>query len=87
MRNPENPNDFIADRIVSTPNIVHGKPRIAGTRIMVYLILDRLARGKTIEEIIEKDYPTITREDILACIAYASKVLQKESVSKEHDPA
>jgi uncharacterized protein (DUF433 family) len=87
MRNPENPEDFIADRIVSTANIVHGKPRIAGTRIMVYLILDLLADGSTIEEIIEKDYPTITKEDILACIAYASTILKKEQVSIEHDPA
>lgn len=68
----ENPKDFLNSRIVATPNIVHGKPRIAGTRIMVYLILDLLASGKTIEEIISDDYyPDITREDVLACIEYA----------------
>ena len=72
MKIAENPKDFLNSRIVATPNIVHGKPRIAGTRIMVYLILDLLASGKTIEEIISDDYyPDITREDVLACIEYA----------------
>jgi len=78
MRNPENPEHFISDRIVVSPNIVHGKPRIAGTRIMVYLILDLLAGGKAINDIIREDYPTITEADILACVAYASDLIREE---------
>ncbi|MDX2078872.1 MAG: DUF433 domain-containing protein [bacterium] len=78
MRNPENPEHFISDRIVVSPNIVHGKPRIAGTRIMVYLILDLLAGGKSINDIIREDYPTITEADILACVAYASDLIREE---------
>jgi uncharacterized protein (DUF433 family) len=70
---------YLTDRIAVSQDIVHGKPRIAGTRIMVSTVLDLLAAGKTIEEIISDDYyPDITSEDVLACIAYASTVLQSE---------
>lgn len=63
----------LTHRIVVSREICHGKPRIQGTRIMVYLILDLLAAGKTIEEIISIDYyPQLTREDVLACIDYAN---------------
>ncbi len=58
-------------RIVVSRNICHGKPRIAGTRIMVYQILDLLAAGKTIAEITTDYFPDITAEDVLACIEYA----------------
>lgn len=81
MKNPENPDHFLSDRIVASPNIVHGKPRIAGTRIMVYLILDLLASGKTPQQIISEDYyPDITEADILACIQYASNVVREERI-------
>jgi uncharacterized protein (DUF433 family) len=65
-------------RISVDPNICHGKACIAGTRIMISVILDNLAEGKTIEEILE-NYPTLTREDIQAAILYAS-YLTKERV-------
>lgn len=81
MKIAENPKDVLNSPIVAKPNIVHGKPRIAGTRIMVYLILDLLASGKTIEEIISDDYyPDITREDVLACIEYASDLMREERI-------
>jgi uncharacterized protein (DUF433 family) len=64
---------LLSERIVVSRDVVHGKPRIAGTRIMVHQILDLLAAGKTISDIISDDYfPDITAEDIFACIAYAS---------------
>lgn len=48
---------------------------------MVYLILDLLAAGKTIEEIISIDYyPQLTREDVLVCIDYASQRVQNEDI-------
>lgn len=72
---------YLTDRIVVSRDVCHGKPRIAGTRIMVYLVLDLLANRKTIEEITSSDYyPDLTREDVLACIDYASRVIQREEI-------
>ena len=56
-------------RISVDPNVCFGKPRIRGTRIWVSLLLDFLASGMTMEQIL-KDYPHLTRDDILAAIAY-----------------
>lgn len=57
-------------RIVSTPDVLSGKPRIDGTRIPVALILGYLAAEKTYEEVIA-EFPDLTREDIAACLDYA----------------
>ena len=63
----------LRDRIVVSRDISHGKPRVAGTRIMVHLVLDLLAAGKSISEIISEDYyPDLTAEDVLACIAFST---------------
>jgi uncharacterized protein (DUF433 family) len=70
---------YLMDRIVVSQSICHGKPRIAGTRVMVYLVLDLLAVGKTIEEITgDEYYPELTEDDVFACIAYASRVVQND---------
>ncbi len=58
------------NHIVSTPNVLSGKPRIRDTRIPVGLILGYLAMGKTAAEIIE-EFPDLTQEHILACLDYA----------------
>jgi uncharacterized protein (DUF433 family) len=64
-------------RIVVSRDVCHGKPRIAGTRIMVYQILGLLAAGKTTSEIISADYyPDLTADDVLACLAYASRIVE-----------
>ena len=55
--------------IVVTPGIRSGKPCIAGTRITVYDILEYLASGMTIEELV-KEFTSITREDVLEAIAF-----------------
>jgi len=57
--------------ITIDPNIRFGKPCIKGTRITVYDVLGWLAADMTIEEIIV-DYPSLTREHILACLAYSA---------------
>ena len=62
---------YLADRIVSDPEIVHGRPRINGTRMRVSDVLDLLAHGASISEIVE-DYPYVTVEDIQACIKFAA---------------
>lgn len=63
----------LLSRISIDPNICHGKPCIKGHRIWVSLILDYLAGGMIMEEILE-GYPSIEKEDILACIAYGSEI-------------
>lgn len=56
-----------------------GKPIIKGTRITVELILRLLANGATQNEIL-KTYPHLTKQDILACLEYATKTLETEKV-------
>ncbi len=65
--------DNLLSRISIDPNICFGKPCIRDHRIWVSLILDYLAGGMTIEEILEA-YPSIEREDVLACIAYGAEM-------------
>jgi uncharacterized protein (DUF433 family) len=67
------------DRIVVDPNILVGKPIVEGTRLSVEFIVDQLASGWTETDIL-RNYPGLTREDILACLAYASALLQAERV-------
>ncbi|HBI25011.1 MAG TPA: hypothetical protein DDX84_12625 [Nitrospiraceae bacterium] len=65
------------DHIVSTTDVLRGKPRIKGTRIPVSLILGYLAAGNTIEEIIG-EYPDLTKEQIVACLDYARELSEFE---------
>lgn len=67
------------ERIIIDPNILVGKPVIKGTRLAVEFIVDLLAQGWSEEEIL-RNYPGLTREDIKACLHYASDVLQAEKV-------
>jgi uncharacterized protein (DUF433 family) len=67
------------NRIVLDPDILTGKPVIKGTRLAVEFIVDLLAQGWTEEEIL-RNYPGITREDIQACLSYASDILRAERV-------
>lgn len=60
-------------RVSIDPNICFGKPCIQGTRIWVSLILDFLADGMSIQEVIE-EYPYLTQEDIRAAIAYGAEM-------------
>ena len=59
------------ERILVDPDILAGKPVIRGTRLAVEFILELLAAGETETEILE-NYPGLSREDILACLSYAS---------------
>lgn len=65
------------DFIVSTPEILHGKPRINETRIPVTLILGYLAADNSFDEII-KEFPDITRVQIAACLDYARELSEFE---------
>lgn len=65
------------DYIISTPDVLRGKPRIKGTRIPVSLILGYLAAGKTYDEIID-EFQDITKEQIAACLDYARELSEFE---------
>ena len=65
------------DYIESTPDVLRGKPRIRGTRIPVSLILGYLAAGNTYEEII-KEFPTLKKEQIAACLDFARELSEFE---------
>lgn len=60
--------------IISDPSIMMGKPVVAGTRITVELILEKLAAGETTEEILQA-HPRLTREAVLAALAYAAEAM------------
>jgi uncharacterized protein (DUF433 family) len=60
-----------SERIVVDPKILAGKPVIRGTRLAVEFILELLAAGQSESDILT-NYPGLTREDILACLSYAS---------------
>jgi uncharacterized protein (DUF433 family) len=66
-------------RIIADPDIMLGKPCIAGTRVTVELILRKLAAGRSFADVIEA-YPNITEHDIRAALDYAADRLRKETM-------
>lgn len=66
-------------KITINPNIMMGKPIIAGTRITVELILRQLAQGIAIEKILQ-NYPHLNRDDIYAAINYAANLTEQEHI-------
>ncbi|HNS40022.1 MAG: DUF433 domain-containing protein [Anaerolineae bacterium] len=69
----------LLERITIDPAVCFGKPCIRGTRIWVSLILDFLAGGMTINELLEQ-YPHLVEEDILAAIAYGAEMSRERYV-------
>lgn len=67
------------EHIVSDPQILFGKTCIKDTRIPVDLILEKLAYGEQIKDLLE-DYPRITDKDIYACLFFAAEKIGKESI-------
>jgi uncharacterized protein (DUF433 family) len=60
-----------SERIYVDPEVLAGKPVVRGTRLAVEFILELLAAGQSESEILD-EYPGLTKEDILACLSYAS---------------
>lgn len=58
-------------RITSNPDVRFGKPCVKGTRLTVQDVLGYLAAGMTIEDVLA-DFPFLTRDDVLACLAFAA---------------
>jgi len=65
--------DLLA-RIVANPKVMVGKPVIRGTRLTVEFILNRLGHGTTIDELLQ-EYPGHVKDDIHACLVFASQSL------------
>ena len=64
--------------IVSDANILCGKPCIAGTRISVELVMDKLGAGDSVDDLLA-DYPFLSREQVLAAIRFAGRSLRLDS--------
>ncbi len=71
--------DQLFKRITSNPKVMVGKPVIKGTRLTVEYILNLMAHGETIEEILE-EYDGLTNEDIQACLLFATKSLEETAI-------
>ena len=69
----------LLERISIDPNVCFGKPCIRGTRIWVALILDFLANGMTMNEILE-EYPQLTIEDLRAVLSYGAEMTRERYV-------
>ena len=69
----------LLERISIDPTICFGKPSIRGTRMWVSLLLDFLAAGATMEEVLA-EYPQLRREDVLAAIAYGAEMSRERFV-------
>lgn len=69
----------LPDRIVMDPEVLSGKPTIEGTRISVEIVLELMASGLGIDEVLE-EYPSLEREDVLAALDYAARTVGREEV-------
>ena len=80
MKKQENMSALL-NRITLDPNICHGKPTLRGLRYPVENILELMSSGMSNEDIL-KDYPDLEKEDILACLQYASRLTHLKSIYK-----
>ena len=74
------------ERIVTDPDILVGKPSVKGTRLSVELILGWLGQGWTVDMLLE-NYPTLSRDDVLAALAFAADMLRDERYIAIHQAA
>ena len=62
------------ERITVNPDVCNGKPVVCGTRITVQTVLEFLAAGDSVEDVLQ-EYPTLKREEVQACLNFASRVM------------
>ena len=60
-------------RIAINPDVCNGRPVVRGTRITVQTVLELLSAGDSIDDVLE-EYPSLAREDVMACIQYSSRL-------------
>ena len=79
MMRPRERKGFIMDKnpIISDPQVMLGKPVIAGTRITVELVLEKLAAGETVEQILAA-HPELTREKIQAALRFSEEAMRAD---------
>jgi uncharacterized protein (DUF433 family) len=65
------------ERITIDPDIGHGQACVKGTRIPVHQIVHMLGNGDSIEDLL-REYPSLTREDVLACLDYAASLAEEQ---------
>ena len=66
-----------SDRISINPNICHGQACVSGTRIPVDQVVHMLANGDTVDDLLI-EYPSLSREDIMACLEYAAELAEEQ---------
>lgn len=71
------------DRIIIDPNILVGKPVVRGTRLSVDFLLGLMTQGWSESEIL-RNYPGLSREDLLACLEYANDLVRSERIYQFH---
>jgi uncharacterized protein (DUF433 family) len=67
------------ERVAADPNVCHGKPCIRGTRVLVSIILDNLAKGMSHDEVVRED-PPLTLDDVSAALAYAAALAREQEL-------
>jgi uncharacterized protein (DUF433 family) len=72
---------YVAERITIDEEICGGKPTIRGKRITVQTVLEFLSAGESIEEVLNQ-YPSLEREDITACLEFATELMNRNYVIK-----
>lgn len=72
----------LPERITAKADVMMGKPCVKGTRIPVYILLQKLAAGESVEEILAS-YPQLRAEDVRACLEYAAALAAEEIVLTE----
>jgi uncharacterized protein (DUF433 family) len=72
---------FVSERITIDEKICNGKPTIRGKRITVQTVLEFLSAGESIEEVL-RQYPSLEREDITACLEFATELMNRNYVIK-----
>jgi uncharacterized protein (DUF433 family) len=70
------------DRIEAKPKVMMGKPCVKGTRIPVYLLLEKMAAGESFEALLGA-YPQLTIDDLRACLGYAAALAADEVLLSE----
>jgi uncharacterized protein (DUF433 family) len=69
------PSMQLSQRIVIDPDVRFGKPFVRGTRVSVGDVLGLLASGMSMDELVA-EYPSISRDDVLACLDFAARAIQ-----------
>lgn len=73
--------EFVSERITIDEKVCGGKPTIRGKRITVQTVLEFLSAGESVEEVLNQ-YPSLEREDIAACLKFASGLMNRNYVIK-----